>query len=196
MFSNNVLIESILASAIIMIVTLILAIVGGIVVVAVFLPKKNEYKFSGFLGQLYDFLNFKTFFAEILLRTLYIISAAWLSLSALGNLFFVDYGSFGTALLVFILTIVFGNLIIRLVFEFSMVKLVVCRNTSEMNRKLGKLPEQEQQTPGQFQQNFTQQNYTQQPAQPAQPEVDYCPNCGQAMAKGSAFCPRCGAVHK
>ena len=41
------------------ILSLILAIVGGILIYFLFLSKKNEGKFKGFLGWLYDFLSFK-----------------------------------------------------------------------------------------------------------------------------------------
>ena len=47
------------ASGIWTIVSVILAIIGGIVLYFTFLSKKNEGKFTGFLGWLYDFLTFK-----------------------------------------------------------------------------------------------------------------------------------------
>ena len=45
------------ASGIWTIVSVILAIIGGIVLYFTFLSKKNEGKFTGFLGWLYDFLR-------------------------------------------------------------------------------------------------------------------------------------------
>ena len=63
------------ASGIWTIVSVILAIIGGIVLYFTFLSKKNEGKFTGFLGWLYDFLTFKKMMIENVLKILYIIVA-------------------------------------------------------------------------------------------------------------------------
>lgn len=202
-------------TAVVMIVCLILSIIGGIVLLLTFLSKKNEYKFTGFLGWLYKFLNFKTMFAETLLRALYIILTCWLTLSALGNLLFSTGGSIGGKLLTFLLTVTLGNIALRLVFEFSLVVLVICRNTSEMNHKLGKgnetennsnqvgqqqpysqqqyaAPQYNQQYPGQGYQNqsYVANDYSQPMA--SQNGTVYCANCGQPMSADSISCPHCG----
>ena len=51
----------------------IIAIAGGIVLQIVFLSKKNEGRFTGFLGWLYDFLSFKTWMIEVIIKVLYLI---------------------------------------------------------------------------------------------------------------------------
>ena len=56
--------NSAIGSSVWLIVSLILAIVGGILVYFLFLSKKNEGKFTGFLGWMYDFLSFKKMFLE------------------------------------------------------------------------------------------------------------------------------------
>lgn len=202
-------------TAVVMIVCLILSIIGGIALLLTFLSKKNEYKFTGFLGWLYKFLNFKTMFAETLLRALYIVLTCWLSLSALVNLLFVTGGSIGGKLLVFLLTVTLGNIALRLVFEFSLVVLVICRNTSEMNHKLGKGNEtedngnpttreqtyvQQQYTAPQYNQQYSGQEYQNQSygvndySQPraSQNGTVYCANCGQLMNADSKSCSHCG----
>ena len=40
------------------VISAILAVIGGIVLYFTFLSKKNEGKFTGFLGWMYDFLTF------------------------------------------------------------------------------------------------------------------------------------------
>ena len=55
-------------SSIWLIVSIILAVVGGILIYFLFLSKKNEGKFKGFVGWLYDFLSFKKMFMEALLH--------------------------------------------------------------------------------------------------------------------------------
>lgn len=109
-----------------MIVSAVLAVIGGIVLYFTFLSKKNEGKFKGFLTWLYDFLTFKKMFIENLLKVTYLILALFITLSSFGT------GSF----LGFIATLVLGNLAIRVAYEFSLVLLVMCRNTTEINKKL------------------------------------------------------------
>ena len=48
------------------------------------------------------------------------------------------FSNFFGALLVFIS----GNLIARIVYEFALLLLVLCRNAQEINRKMGPLPEE------------------------------------------------------
>ena len=72
------------ASGIWTIVSVILAIIGGIVLYFTFLSKKNEGKFTGFLGWLYDFLTFKKMMIENVLKILYIIVALFVTLSSFG----------------------------------------------------------------------------------------------------------------
>ena len=48
--------SSVAPDAVWVIIALILAIVGGLIVYFLFLSKKNEGRFTGFLGWLYDFL--------------------------------------------------------------------------------------------------------------------------------------------
>lgn len=108
------------------IISAVLALVGGLVLYFTFLGKRNDGKFKGFLGWLYDFLTFKKMFIENLLKVTYLILAIFVTLSSFGT------GSF----LGFIGTLVLGNLAVRIIYEFSLVLLVMCRNTTEINRKL------------------------------------------------------------
>ena len=67
--------NSVASSAIWIIVSLVLAIVGGIVLYFTFLKKDNEGKYTGFLGWMYDFLTFKKLTIENVLKILYLICA-------------------------------------------------------------------------------------------------------------------------
>lgn len=64
--------NSVASSAIWIIVSLVLAIVGGIVLYFTFLKKDNEGKYTGFLGWMYDFLTFKKLTIENVLKILYL----------------------------------------------------------------------------------------------------------------------------
>lgn len=118
------------ASGIWTIVSIILAIIGGIVLYFTFLSKKNEGKFTGFLGWLYDFLTFKKMMIENVLKILYIIVALFVTLSS--------FGLMSISFLAFLLTLVIGNVLTRVIYELLLVKLVICKNTTEINKKLNK----------------------------------------------------------
>ena len=116
------------AALIWVIVSAVLAIIGGIILYFTFLKKNNDGKFNKFLGWLYDFLTFKKMFIENLLRVTYLILAIFVTLASFAA------GSF----ISFLLTLVVGNLAVRVIYEFSLVLLVICRNTTEINKKLTK----------------------------------------------------------
>ena len=118
------------ASGIWTIVSVILAIIGGIVLYFTFLSKKNEGKFTGFLGWLYDFLTVKKMMRENVLKILYIIVALFVTLSS--------FGLISISFLAFLLTLVIGNVLTRVIYELLLVKLVICKNTTEINKKLNK----------------------------------------------------------
>ena len=107
------------ASGIWTIVSVILAIIGGIVLY-----------FTGFLGWLYDFLTFKKMMIENVLKILYIIVALFVTLSS--------FGLMSISFLAFLLTLVIGNVLTRVIYELLLVKLVICKNTTEINKKLNK----------------------------------------------------------
>ncbi|MDR3277163.1 MAG: hypothetical protein LBT12_00165, partial [Oscillospiraceae bacterium] len=98
------------------------------------MSKKNEGKFTGFAGWLHKFLNFKILFAESLLKALYVILACILTLVSFVILF--SGLPFGAAFLAFLVVLVIGNVVVRILYEFSLLKLIVAQNTSEINAKL------------------------------------------------------------
>lgn len=122
--------SSAVGSTVWLIVSLILAIVGGILVYFLFLSKKNEGKFTGFLGWLYDFLSFKKMFLETLLKVTYLILAIYVTLGS--------FALIGTSFLSFLLMLVVGNIVVRVIYEFSLILLVICRNTTEIAKNTKK----------------------------------------------------------
>lgn len=111
-----------------MIISIIIAIAGAIVIYILFLNKENENKFTGFTAWLYDFLSFKKMLLEVILKVCYLITAIYLTLFGLGLL--------SVNVLTALITIVFGNVIARIAYEFSLILLTICRNTTEINKKL------------------------------------------------------------
>lgn len=120
-------------SLILPILALIVIIAGGLALYFLFVRKPN--RFQGAAAKLHDALNFRTFYTEKLLRALYSITVVAIVAYSVVLLF----THFFTALLVFVL----GNLVARIVYEYALLLLVLCRNTQEINRKMGPLPEEQ-----------------------------------------------------
>ncbi len=133
MYSTRAL-TSAVGSTVWVILSIILAVVGGILIYFLFLSKKNEGKFTGFLGWLYDFLSFKKMFLEALLKITYLIVAIYITL--------FSFVLIGDSFLGFLLTLVLGNVIARVVYEFSLVLLVICRNTTDIAKNTSKKVEE------------------------------------------------------
>lgn len=109
-------------------IALILAIIGGILVYFLFLKKDNENKFTGFKKYLYEFLSFKKMWLETILKISYLIITIYISL--------MSFELIKTSFLLFVLTFALGNLIVRVIYELSLLLLTICRNTTEINKKL------------------------------------------------------------
>ncbi len=108
-------------------ISAILALVGGILVYVLFLNKKNEKKFTGFVKWLYDFLSFKTLTIEMLLKVFYLIGAIFITL---GSFAFI-----GTSALAFFGMLILGNLVLRVIYEGSLLVILIYKNVKELNEK-------------------------------------------------------------
>ncbi len=115
------------------IVSFVLAVIGGIVLYFTFLRKENEGKYEGFLGWLYDFLTFKKMVIENILKIVYLITALLITL--------ISFVFIGKNFLTFVLILVLGNLIARIIYELLLVILIICRNTTDINKKMNKKDE-------------------------------------------------------
>ena len=112
-------------------ISIALAVVGGLVLYFTFLRKSNDQKFKGFLGWMYDFLSFKKMFLEDFLRVLYLVSAIFVTL--------YSFALISTSFLNFILTLIVGNVMLRVSFELMLLALVLCRNTTNISNKITNL---------------------------------------------------------
>lgn len=111
------------------IVSIVLALVGGIVVYILFL-KPNKKVDNKFLAWLKEFLNFKTFVIEDVLKITYVILAIFITLSS--------FGLIGVSFVSFLTTLIFGNIVLRIAYEASMILIMIWKNTKEINGKLKK----------------------------------------------------------
>lgn len=122
--------NSFASSAVWIIISMVLAVVGGIVLYFTFLKKDNEGKYTGFWGWMYDFLTFKKLTIESVLKILYLICALFITLSS--------FAMISASFLAFLVYLVIGNLVARIAYELILVRLIICRNTTEINKKLDK----------------------------------------------------------
>lgn len=112
-----------------MVISLVLALVVGVVGYFLFVSTKNNGEYKGFVAWLHDFLNFKTFFIEMVLKVLYIVATVFITLSSFSFL--------GSSVATFFLWLILGNIINRVAFEFILMFLTLVNNTTEINKKMG-----------------------------------------------------------
>jgi len=113
-----------------LVIAAVIAVVGGIVLYFTFLSRKNDGRFKGFVGWIYDFLSFKKLTIENILKLTYLILAIFTTLGS--------FASIPTSFVLFLVILILGNLVLRILYEVSLVLLVICRNTTEINTKLNK----------------------------------------------------------
>lgn len=105
------------------IVSLILSIVGGVLVYFLFIKKDTKLK-SKFLQWLKSFLDFKVMWIESLLKVIYYMGTIFMIL--------VSFAFIGDSFLVFLLCLVFGPVILRLIYEGFMMYIMIWRNTKDI----------------------------------------------------------------
>lgn len=109
------------------IIALILAIVGGIL--AYFLFVKNDKPVEGkFLNWLKNFLAFKEMLIEPILKVTYMILAIFITLTS--------FNLISTSFVSFLLTLTLGNIFLRVIYEFSLILLMIWKNTNDINKKM------------------------------------------------------------
>ena len=113
------------------IIALVIAVIGGIALYFTFLNKKNDGKWTGFLGWLYNTLTFKNMIVETILKILYLVIAIFITLYSLGLI--------AVNIILALGVLVIGNIILRVGYEFMLLAIITCRNTSDINSKLNKI---------------------------------------------------------
>ena len=112
------------------IVSILLAVIGGIFLYTTYFSKDKENTYTGFKKILYDFLNFKITIIEPIFRVAYLITAIAITLCSFSYL--------TTNFFTFLSILVFGNIIARLSFEFFLLVLKLFKDVAEINSKLSK----------------------------------------------------------
>lgn len=110
--------------------SLIIAIIGGICLYFTVFSNDNEKKYTGFMAKLYDFIKFKKMYITEVLKISYLVFAIYITLSS--------FSFISTSFILFVMILFIGNLILRVIYEFSLVLLSIHENITEINKKIKK----------------------------------------------------------
>ena len=116
-----------MGSAVWTLVSLILAAVGCFLVYFLFV-KKNIKTDSKFLKWLKDFLNFDNMLIESILKIAYIFVVIFITLAS--------FSLISVSFLSFVIMLVFGNLISRIIYELILITVMIWKNTADIKKKL------------------------------------------------------------
>ena len=120
--------STIASSAVYVIIAFILGIIGAILVYFLFLDPKKEDNYNGFTKKLYDFLSFKTMTLEFFIKIIYLFSAIFITIFSLSLI--------GQNFLLFLLVLIFGNIIARLIAESSILFLMMYKRVNEIKESV------------------------------------------------------------
>lgn len=113
-------------AAVWIIIAFLLAIIGGILLYFLFVKSKNEPK-GKFAKWLKDFLSFKIMWIEPILKTVYYILTIFVILFSFA---FLSQG--GAGVIMWLCTLVFGPIAIRLMYEMTMMFIMIWHNTKDI----------------------------------------------------------------
>ena len=114
------------------IISLLAALVGCFLIYFMFVKKDSKPK-NKTLEWLKDFLRFDKMLIETILKIAYIFAAIFLTLFSFT---FFSLGFVG--FLFFLLTITFGNICLRIIYEGLLIKVMIWKNTTEIKQNLKK----------------------------------------------------------
>ena len=109
------------------IITLVVSIVGCFVIYFLFVKKDNKIS-NKFLEWLREFLSFRKMFIEDIIKITYIFGALFITLGS--------FSLIGVSFLSFVAALIGGNLLLRVVYELSIMTIMIWKNTNDINKKL------------------------------------------------------------
>lgn len=197
---------------------LVFGVIGAFVIFFVFMARKNEGRYTGRLAKLYDFLNFRFYIIENVLKFCYVLAACLCTAIGLFMALTVVELTRGLVLLVG------GNLAARIVFEFVMMLVKACRSLGEL-KKEEKSPvyiEEKQEREPEIEVVYEKESVPEKTEEPVpekavvkkkiiikkeaqaerkpekeNPEIKakykVCPSCGEKCSSKFAFCNMCGS---
>ena len=112
------------------VILFLIALVGGICAYLMFVKSDEEPKDPRLL-KLKEFLSFNKMIIEGLLKATYIIFALFITLYSFQIMI-------GTSFITGLMMLILLNIMLRIGYEASLIVLLIWRNTSDINKKLGK----------------------------------------------------------
>lgn len=109
------------------IIALVLSIIGAILAYFMFVKPEKNYP-NKFVNWLRSFLNFNEMLIEPILKVTYIFLALLITLTSF-NFISVHF-------LLFLAYLILGNLLVRVIYEASMMMVGIWKNTKEINKKM------------------------------------------------------------
>ena len=109
------------------IISLVLAVIGAIFGYFLFIKPNKKFD-NKWLSWLKDFFSFKKLLIEDLLKIFYAFIAIYITISSLALI--------GVDFLLFLVSLVVGNLIARIAFEASLIIIMIWKNTNDINKKM------------------------------------------------------------
>lgn len=124
--SSNTNINAVAGSAIWGIIAAVLAVVGGILVYFLFIKKDNK-GLSKKLVTLKELLDFRIMIIEPILKVLYLIGTIYVIL--------VSFSLISISFLLFLIVLILGPIIVRLMYEGFLIMIMIWKNTKEIAQK-------------------------------------------------------------
>ena len=128
-------VESVAYGAMWTVVSLILAIIGGVLVYFLFI-KGKDLKLSAGLSKLRDLLDFRIMLIEPILKILYLVITIFVIL--------ISFNFITTNFLAFLLALTLGPVIVRIIYEASLMLVMIWKNTQVIADNTSKSKEKEE----------------------------------------------------
>jgi len=164
--------------------TLVLGFIGVIaamICIYVLIMPEGKYRtLNPFCRWLSDLFNFRSLWLESIIKFFYILSTVACVIFGFFMLFSVVdyyYGSSSLALPGLLLLVV-GPVVVRLVYEGTMMFIILVKNTMQINNRLRN--------------NMSEKQDEDAEEVPAQPVIEYCEKCGKQIEDDVIFCSNCG----
>jgi len=161
------------------------------------MSKKNEGRFTGLPGWLYEFFQFRNYIVEVVLKFTYVIAACTLTGIGIFSIISLQLPMGLGFLLV-------GNLLIRIIYELLLMMIVTVRNVSQINKKMNDIDTKKMETfefkkpPLPKMEDFivpAKVEVIEQESQTVNEQMETdkcCLECGKQLQEGDCFCSQCG----
>jgi hypothetical protein len=174
-----------------------MGVIAAMILTYIFIMPESKYQsLNPFCKWLSDLFNFRTLWLESIIKFFYVLSTVIcvvfgvLLLITVQRIDYWDYTYTKSLSLVGLIVLIAGPVVVRLIYEGTMMFIILVKNTMQINNRLrsNKLedkPKAEEKVI----------SYAE-PVNPApvapQPQINVCDRCGTKVAPDAVFCANCG----